>query len=233
MRFAFVKLCAVALVASFSVSAEESRAMPQLRGASQLVQHHHHHHDKATKDDAFFPKPSDDENMDEEDRSDKKKASQKRQDQRDQRRSRTNPNRSQSEEQRERERKHNQSKSRGNRCVDPSEPGCGNDNYPRNREAKRQYRCDRNGEHCGYGRVDPDDEPNRRRADRDMNCMDDCKYDDDGYRRSSDERERCIRRECASDGKWKNGAATLGEYLDMMAGQDKKEEQEDKAIAQE
>mmetsp|Transcript_33798 Transcript_33798/g.62199 ORF Transcript_33798/g.62199 Transcript_33798/m.62199 type:complete len:213 (+) Transcript_33798:306-944(+) len=122
----------------------------------------------------------------------KTNAAQKRQKQRDSRRSNKNPDRTQKEEQRERERKNDQSRSRGNRCGDPGEPGCGNDNFPRNREAQRNFRCNTRGASCNHHRVKPGDEPNGRRAVRDMDCIMDC---DDG--RSDRARENC-ERTCAA-----------------------------------
>ena len=71
----------------------------------------------------------------------KKNAAQKRQEKRDRRRRKDNPNRSQREEDRERKRKYSQSKSRGKPCADPSQPGCGNRNFDRNREERRSRNC--------------------------------------------------------------------------------------------
>ena len=144
---------------------------------------------------------------------DKKKSAHKRQEQRDARRSKTNSNRSQEEEDNERRRKDKQARNRGNRCTDPSEPGCGNDDFPRNREAKRKYRCETRGESCEHGRTNSDKEPNRRRANEDMDCVDWChenNYDDS-------DADKCVNKNCASNGSWIfNGAATYGEYLDLL-----------------
>mmetsp|Transcript_26385 Transcript_26385/g.56102 ORF Transcript_26385/g.56102 Transcript_26385/m.56102 type:complete len:264 (-) Transcript_26385:95-886(-) len=116
-----------------------------------------------------------DDNLNDRSRPQKKNASQKRQSQRDARRARDNPNRSQRDEEGERIRKNTQSRRRSNRCNDPSEPDCnGNDNFPRNREAKRNSRCNEEGNSCRYHRVSPRNEPNRRRAGRDVNCLRDC-----------------------------------------------------------
>ena len=122
-------------------------------------------------------------------------ASQKRQNQRDTRRFKDNPNRSQREEQNERNRKSRQARRSGNACRDPSEPGCGgNDNFPRNREAKRNVNCRARDAGCNYHRVSPGNEPNRNRRDRDIDCLDDC------YRRANNrnQEERCDRT-CAMD----------------------------------
>lgn len=119
----------------------------------------------------------------------KPNAAQKRQSQRDKRRSYNNPSRSQREEQNERDRKNRHSRNRGNRCSDPSEPGCGNDNYPRNREAQRNQRCNGKGRSCNYHRVNPDDEPNGRRRGRDRDCLRDCDSED-----SRSAREKCERK---------------------------------------
>jgi len=203
MKFTLVKLSAFALVATHAASAKESPKI-QLRGAIPL---------EGGKNE-FFPKSDESEMIQEsEDRNpSKNNASQKRQNNRDNRRSRQNPGRSQEEEQKERERKHRQASQRSNRCTDPSEPGCGNDNHPRNREAKRQYECETNGNNCKYHRASPKDEPNKRRANRDMDCIDNCDYDND----DRSDRDRCVKRNC--DGtKWIfNGAATYGEYMDLL-----------------
>mmetsp|Transcript_34167 Transcript_34167/g.62849 ORF Transcript_34167/g.62849 Transcript_34167/m.62849 type:complete len:236 (+) Transcript_34167:139-846(+) len=161
-----------------------------------------------SSDSSFFPEEMNEEdknrsrnrsgnnNNDDDRRPQKKNASQKRQDQRDSRRSQDNPNRSQREEQNERNRKSNQSKNRGNRCADPSEPGCGNDNFPRNREAKRNFRCNNRGNSCNYHRANPEDEPNRRRAGRDSDCVRNCRNNDDRF--DDDNIDACTRR-CAAD----------------------------------
>lgn len=61
----------------------------------------------------------------------KKNAAQKRQDQRDERRHKTNPHRTQEEEDRERERKHRHGQNRRSR-ADPYEPGYGDTKYAKN-----------------------------------------------------------------------------------------------------
>lgn len=114
----------------------------------------------------------DDDTDDDDTNNGKANAAQKRQIQRDTRRSRDNPNRSQSEERRERERKTSQASRKGNRCSDPSEPGCGNRRFDRNREAARDVRCQRNGEDCNYGRTWND--PNSRRTDANIDCAKRC-----------------------------------------------------------
>lgn len=116
----------------------------------------------------FFPQEMDEE------KEDKNNASQKRQIQRDQNRSRRNPNRSQEDERGERERKSEQARSRGNRCADPSEPGCGNKHFDRNREAGRESRCSKTGGGCDYGRTRND--PNPRRNTANKSCIEKC-YD--------------------------------------------------------
>lgn len=102
----------------------------------------------------------------------KMNSAQKRQMQRDERRSRQNPNRSQSEERRERERKTSQASRRGSRCNDPSEPGCGNRRFDRNRDSARESRCQRYGEGCDYGRTW--DDPNDRRRNANRDCAERC-----------------------------------------------------------
>eukprot|EP00579_Thalassiosira_antarctica_P001418 CAMPEP_0201871774 /NCGR_PEP_ID=MMETSP0902-20130614/4616_1 /ASSEMBLY_ACC=CAM_ASM_000551 /TAXON_ID=420261 /ORGANISM="Thalassiosira antarctica, Strain CCMP982" /LENGTH=239 /DNA_ID=CAMNT_0048397859 /DNA_START=50 /DNA_END=769 /DNA_ORIENTATION=+ len=119
----------------------------------------------------FFPDEMDEES---EDRNpNKRSAAQKRQSQRDARREYDNPNRSQHEERRERERKTSQSKRRGNRCVDPSDPGCGRRDYPRERENNRQRGCNGSGRGCNYHRVGRDPNPRRREADN--RCIRNCR----------------------------------------------------------
>lgn len=258
MKVTLTKITAMALVAAASAaSSEEIMAQPSLRAplpqveASSAVSSD----EKASEgfpDDALFP-----EEMNKEDRrsrdfssdsfddrrnrnfssesfSDdngsrpKKNSAQKRQSQRDDRRYRENPNRSQGEEQRERNRKNSQAANRGNRCTDPSEPGCGNDNYPRNREAQRRYRCETRDEGCNHERVNPDREPNRRRSAEDRDCVEWCndEYPSDtsasedfnrNRRSNNDNNSRaksCANRRCdAETGAWKNGAKTFGEWL--------------------
>ncbi|KAL7536809.1 hypothetical protein ACHAXR_007413 [Thalassiosira sp. AJA248-18] len=234
MRFTLFKISAFALGAACMVSAEKpgEKEMPQLRGAVSLARTSDTDVDgvmspstssETESSEDFFPEPEDEMDEDGEGRtreysssstypSNKKSAAQKRQESRDERRSKNNPHRSQHEEQRERERKDDQARNRSKRCVDPSEPGCGNDNYPRNREAKRQYKCDKDGTDCDYRRVHPKDEPNHRRADKDKSCMERC---DERYRSDSDY-DRCVRRDCAGE-KYKNGATTFGEYMAVLA----------------
>ncbi|EED87615.1 predicted protein [Thalassiosira pseudonana CCMP1335] len=79
-----------------------------------------------------------------------KSAAQKRQDQRDSRRSYTNPNRSQAEEDRERQRKANQSWSRNNRLADPNDPNEGQRYYDRNGNIRDRIRCYYRGPNCNY-----------------------------------------------------------------------------------
>jgi len=141
-----MKLATLALVgASTSVYARDLRGFVALPAVSK---------ETAT---GFFPQEMDEVDADKDNRNGrnrntdddddtnngKSNAAQKRQIQRDTRRSRDNPNRSQSEERRERERKTSQASRQGNRCSDPSEPGCGNRRFDRNREARRDVRCQR------------------------------------------------------------------------------------------
>eukprot|EP00970_Alexandrium_tamarense_P015573 scaffold5317_cov178-Alexandrium_tamarense.AAC.2 len=95
-----------------------------------------------------------------------KSAAQKRQDQRDSRRSYTNPNRSQAEEDRERQRKANQfhivsyahhvhslsilAWSRNNRLADPNDPNEGQRYYDRNGNIRDRIRCYYRGPNCNY-----------------------------------------------------------------------------------
>mmetsp|Transcript_26946 Transcript_26946/g.48932 ORF Transcript_26946/g.48932 Transcript_26946/m.48932 type:complete len:230 (+) Transcript_26946:84-773(+) len=221
MKFTLLKLSALTLVAVAStVSAKNGelrgskKPLPELNGAIQMgrepdmdVALSNESSDETleeavSSDSSFFPEEMDEEdernrNNDDDSRPQKKNASQKRQEQRDSRRSRDNPNRTQQEEQRERERKSNQSRNRANRCVDPSEPGCGNDNFPRNREAKRNFRCNTQGRSCNYHRANPRDEPNRRRAGRDADCIRNCTNNDDRFD-DDDFVDACTRR-CAAE----------------------------------
>lgn len=148
-----LKLTALAMIGAFAASAQA----PELRGGVAVLA------DIANEKATDFV---------EDDR--KTSAAQKRQKQRDRRRFEDNPNRSQREEDNERKRKYNQSRSRGNACADPSEPGCGNKHFDRDREARRSRKCKRNNEGCGHSRSNTY-EPNesRRRANED--CKRNCK----------------------------------------------------------
>ena len=124
----------------------------------------------------FFPHlPHEDEEMNEVDASEdeeKRNSAQKRQTQRDERRRRNNPNRSQHEENRERDRKYNQSKRSGNRCRDPSDPGCGSSGFTNSRERNRANDCNQTGRGCNHHRSQNDPNPRRRNADQ--NCIRNC-----------------------------------------------------------
>jgi hypothetical protein len=84
-------------------------------------------------------------------------AAQKRQINRDRRRKQNGATRTTAQDMHERFRKHNQANNRGRDRVDPYEPGFGNDEFIRLREAYRAEDCYENGGWaCGWNGIDWD-----------------------------------------------------------------------------
>lgn len=150
----------------------------------------------------FFPTDMDKELLDQylANNPNKKSASQKRQEQRDERRSYDNPDRTQEEENKERARKTRQSESRGSR-ADPYNTDHGEEDFGRNREAKRIVDCERNRSSCNYSGPNSwcytDCQQTRNGSDRaNRACSEQCRYIEAGCydfcRDDGDSAARCL-----------------------------------------